>query len=129
MMTFAQFKRLKPGDILLMRSKRGPYKRTIVDSSDYEAMKPSHAHVTFPIKRRSWTNRARTSYSFVDLKHKIIRKVGHTTKLCTGMEVQELKDIGFNPRREMLREVREEAARKLRMGRSLCQRKFQLPST
>lgn len=126
-MTFKQFKRLKPGDILLMRSKRGPYKRTIVDTTDYEPEKPSHAHVSFPIKRRSWTRRARTTYSFTDIKHRIIRKVGHTSKLCTGMEVQELKDIGFNPKRELVKELREEAARKLRMGRELCQRKFVLP--
>ena len=42
-------------------------------------------------------------------------------------EFEHLKEIGFNPRKEIVREFKEAKAAKIRMGRALCQRTVRMP--
>ena len=129
MISLKRFQNLKDGDVVLWKSKRGNYLRTIVQAPQWgpNAL-PSHSFITMTIRRRSWTNRATTVRNWEDVKRRIIKVVKRTKKVCLPIEVQVLRDIGFNPKREFVREVREEIALKKRMGRRLCAKIRKLPA-
>lgn len=124
-MTYKQFMKLKAGDVVLWRTpKGGVHMRTILKGPVDEG----GAHILLPIRRRSWTRRVVTCYGWNDVKHIITKVTGHISTICLQGEYQRLHDIGFDPRREFVREVKERCAAKTRQGKKLCDRLRPLPT-
>lgn len=85
--------------------------------------------IVFAIRHRSWTRRARTTYTYHDVKHIIFTTTKRTRNLCLPHEVERLKEIGFNPRKEYVREMRDAINTAKRMRRSCFVTVKNLPST
>lgn len=118
-MTRKQFQSLKPGDLILWRKR---YLRTVIQGPRW----PSGA-ITIPIHNRSWTRRAYTVRFFNDVKDFAEVTGKRTAWAALKSELLRLKEIGFNPRKEYFREIREKRGIKLRMGRELCKTIRPLP--
>ena len=119
----SDFLKLKHGDVLLWKHGSSVIYRTVIDGP---ADSGGGSRVYFAIRRRSWTGRAKTCYGWNDIKHRITL-VKKTTLVMLKEECEHLKDIGFNARKELVRELKEARATKLRMGRELCQRNWRMP--
>ena len=118
MISRLRFAKLKRGDVIVFNGtprivQEGP-------SDDPEVMKavrggkvnqlPGHKlYVRFSIRRRSWTNRAHTMYSWNDIKRNsyIPREKMSLRNLCEG-EKDHLSSIGFDWKRELGREIERE---------------------
>lgn len=120
-MTYAQFLKLKAGDIVLWN---GRVFRTVLqgpadDGSD---------HIKFAIRRRSWTGRATTGYVWTDVKNKIARTNQVTARAMLPSEREHLEKIGFSPIAELKREWTQGLATALRMGNRCKLRIRRLPT-
>jgi hypothetical protein len=113
------FLALKPGDVVLWG---GYCLRTVIEGATW----PSGAIVISKL-RNSWTGRAYTVCFYHDVKTKIIATGKRVRTVVSKVELARLEYLGFNVRRELVRELRERKATKLRMGRELCERVFKLP--
>lgn len=112
MMPKEEFMQLCSGDQILIRSKRGNYKRTIVsgpaDSEDGKA-------ITLPIRNKSWTGRAYTVCFWNDIKHRIIKKLSsRADMLANGDEILLLLNWCPKPSTLIAREIREAKSRPCR---------------
>lgn len=125
MISKSDFSKLKHGDVVLWRNKRSVIFRTVVDGPADKSWKG--AAVEFAIRRRSWTGRAKTTYDWNAVKHRI-KLIKRTSLIMLSEEFERLKTIGFNPRKEIIREFKEAEAAKIRMGRELCQRIVRIPA-
>ncbi len=120
LMTIEEFNALRPGDLLVWR---GSYLRTvIVGPKPYATSRGggSLGSVTLAIRHRSWTNRVQTTYGYHDLKW-IAFPLGRKTRgPALKHEIGKLKELGFDVRSELRRELSEKKSRATRMGRPLC---------
>jgi hypothetical protein len=123
-MTRKEWFRLKAGDVLLFKS--GLVRTLIEGPADKPGEDTQNGYVKFPTRRRSWTNRAYTVYLWNDLKHKVVKKLTKTNRLMLKAEWRHLENIGFNPKKEIMREVKEETERLKRLGRPVCPRLIKL---
>lgn len=101
---------IPPGTLLLWK---GKYLRTVIA--------PSPGYVKLSIRRRSWTNRAVTTYMVNELKAmgcKFLRK--KSTRPVLKSELASLLASKFNPRRELGRELKEAKAYSERSRKPLC---------
>lgn len=115
MITKEEFNQLKGGDIIIWK---GIYMRTILCGP---LDKPDQGKaVEFSIRRRSWTNRAKTVYFWNDIKHWITIPHKKAKGLIMKSEVEVLKSIGFDPRKELASEIKREEAYAKRRGLPLC---------
>lgn len=88
---------IPPGTLCLWK---GKFLRTVIASSP--------GFVSFPIRRRSWTNRARTTYLIGELLSMGCVFLDKKTKQpILKSELAVLKASGFDPRQELKRELKE----------------------
>lgn len=114
MISRLQFSRLKHGDVLLWGRWPACIFRTVVEgpvdiAKSRNGNPLDHMHVIFAIRKRSWTNRAKTSYGWNDIK-RIVRLVKRGRRSATAISREEydrLKRLRFNPEKEYRREIRE----------------------
>lgn len=121
-MSKLQFSRLRHGDVLLWGRWPNVIKRTVIEGPVDIAKSRGEApidnlHVVFAIRKRSWTKRARTSYGWNDVKHKV-RATGKRRRTVISVdEMDRLKRIKFDPQKEYRREIRERIGQNKRMNR------------
>jgi hypothetical protein len=116
MMTVEEYKNLKAGDLLVWR---GAYLRTVIEPPEGRSGNPL-GNITLSIRRRSWTNRATTIYGYHDLKWVAFPAGKKIRSLMLGSELEVLKSLNFDVRKEIKREFTEEIDRKKRMGKEIC---------
>lgn len=96
-----RFEQLKAGDLVLWRGYR---LRTIQEGPGDG--KGKALCITFSKLRSSWTKHGCTVYTFHDVS-RLIRPVGKRVRgLLLKSELAALKEIGFDAREEILREIR-----------------------
>jgi hypothetical protein len=101
---------IPPGTICLWK---GKLQRTVVASSP--------GFVVFPIRRRSWTNRAITTYSVGECLSMGCIFLDKKTKFpILKSELILLQKIGFDPKAELKRELKEKKEYCKRRGRPVC---------
>jgi hypothetical protein len=101
---------IPPGTLVLWKNK---YLRTVISSSP--------GYVKFAIRRRSWTNRARTTYIVAELLAMGCKFLNKKTKLpILKSEALILKSRGFDIRKELKRELAEAKSEAKRLNRPLC---------
>lgn len=101
---------IPPGTLVLWRKK---YLRTVLSSSP--------GYVTLAIRNRSWTNRARTTYTVGELLCLgcvFLDKKAKGPLLKSELEV--LKARKFDPRKELARELKEAKELAERTDRPVC---------
>lgn len=101
------FDQLKAGDVIIYN---GRPRTVMIGPGDMrELPQKSNRCLTLPIKMRSWTNRAQTVQGYNDLKHKIRlpRKALDIKSVCVA-ELDQLRSIGFDPVKELEREIASE---------------------
>lgn len=122
MISLKQFCRLKHGDRVWWGTRERGYLRTILygpadGASVGHRVEPGRRHIGFPIRHRSWTGRAVTSYGFNDVKRLISPAKSRIKTVLSEEEAQHLRDHRFNVREQYARELRERNATNKRMGR------------
>ena len=113
------FLALKPGDVVLWNE---TCLRTVIEGARWDG-----GAIKLSKMRRSAYWRTTTVYSYTDIKTKIIATGKRVKTVISANERLRLKHLGFNVRQELVRELKEVRELKKRMGRALCDRKFQLP--
>lgn len=125
-MTFTQFLKLKAGDILLFPSGA---MRTVIEGPREKVRKGRAAFIELAKMNRSQYYRPTTVKCWGEVSRAGMSKlkvIGHTSALCLKAELKRLIDIGFDPRREIVRLARERIAVDHRMGRPICQKALRL---
>lgn len=116
-----EFLRLKQGDVLLIRTKKGRmYTRTILQGPADKADPPHGDAVHLPKLCRSWTGRAYTVYFWHELKERATVTGLKSKHLINTFEHERLLNQGLNPRRELVREIQEQADTARRLNRPMC---------
>jgi len=113
-LTLERFLTVRHGDILTRD--RGADPRLVLvgpgDGDPDATERPESAsrqHVWFPIRRRSWTGRAKTLVNFADLKRRGYTRVWRpkTARDICGIERDLLAQMGFDWVAQLRREIRE----------------------
>jgi hypothetical protein len=135
MMSKLQFSRLRHGDVILWGRWPNVIKRTViegpVDIAKSRGTDPiNHLHIVLSIRRRSWTGRAKTGYTWNDVKRNIrLSGMSRRKTVISTEEMDRLKHIRFNPAKEYLREIKREARYNKRVGRKCPFKPLPLPRT
>lgn len=121
MMSKRQMSRLRHGDVVLWGRWPNLTFRTVIEGpADIARMRGGdpmdHLHVVFAIRRRSWTGRAKTGYGWNDVKHLIRATKKRRRTVMSAEELERLKKIRFNPKKEYAREIREQRGHILNRG-------------
>lgn len=105
-MTEQDFQNLRSGDVILIRSKRGIYKRTVVTGpSDFE---PKHKGIVVPIRNRSWTGRCYTVLNWNDIRYKLVGvQKARADLLVNKDEIYRLLNWCDQPSKLISRELKE----------------------
>jgi hypothetical protein len=107
--SFARFVLLRAGDLVVWRGCR---LRTVQEGpfDKLRGLMPKakgHAHLTFSISYRSWTNRVSTVYNYNDLKHLIKPANKRVRGLALKSEIELLKNAGFDIRKGLQRDLKD----------------------
>lgn len=105
-MTQEEFMQLRSGDVVLIRTKLGVYRRTVITGpADFD---PPHKGITVPIRHRSWTRRGYTCLFWNDIKHKLAGKLKtRTSELMNKEEIFKLLNWCDKPSSLIERELKE----------------------
>ena len=68
-----------------------------------------------------------TTYFYNDVRKKIAASSRRIKTVISLAEAETIKALGWNPKKELVKLVRMTKEHKVRMGQSLCNRKFVLP--
>lgn len=106
MITRDQFMRLRSGDVLIIKTKRGSYRRTVITGpADWE---PARPYLVLPIRRKSWTGRCRTTQDWNSIGHRIAGVAKTRARLLINKdEIFSLLNWCDKPSRLIERELKE----------------------
>lgn len=108
MITEEEWMTLKQGDILAIETKKkGSYLRTILEGPADSPLPWARA-ITIPKIRRSWTGRPYTMYFHHEMKDRATKLKTTNAHLINTYEHECLLKQGINPRKALVKEVREQ---------------------
>ena len=119
MISKQQFQHIKGGDVLLFNS--GVIRTVLQGPVDLVNKRgPWTPSVSFTKMNRSYIHNPVTVYFWPDVRLKIKAVIGKCKSVCLKSEVLRLKQIGFDPRSEFDRIVKNEISESKRRGWKTC---------